>query len=63
MIYPMYLFAADAAMVAMILVSPHGRNALPSASRPRGFQLEPMMRLSVASAQWRPVTGRDWRQT
>ena len=62
-IYPVYLLAADAAMVAMIRLSPHGRNALPSASRPRGFQLEPMMRLSVASAQWRPVTGRDWRQT
>jgi len=62
-IYPVYLLAADAAMVDMIRLSPHGRNALPSASRPRGFQLEPMMRLSVASAQWRPVTGRDWRQT
>ena len=62
-IYPVYLLAADAAMVTMIRLSPHGRNALPSASRPRGFQLEPMMRLSVASAQWRPVTGRDWRQT
>ena len=62
-IYPMYLFAADAAMVVMILVSPHGWKALPSASRPRGFQLEPLMRLSVASGQWRPVTGRDWRQT
>jgi len=62
-IYPMYLFAADAAMVVMILVSPHGWKALPSVIRPRGFPLEPMMRLSVASAQWRPVTGRDWRQT
>jgi len=62
-IYPVYLLAADAAMVDMIRLSPHGRNALPSASRPRGFQLEPMMRLSLASAQWRPVTGRDWRQT
>ena len=28
-IYPMYLFAADTAMVAMILVSPHGWKALP----------------------------------
>jgi hypothetical protein len=61
-IYPVYLLAADGAMVAMILASPHRGDALPSASRPRGFQLEPMMRLSVASAQWRPVTGRDWRQ-
>lgn len=61
-IYPMYLFAADAVMVIMILVSPHGRVAVPSASRGRGFQLEPMMRLSPASGQWRPVTGRDWRQ-
>jgi hypothetical protein len=62
-IYPMYLFAADGAMVVMILLSPHGsRDALPSASRSRGFQLEPLMRLSPASAQWRPVTGRDWRQ-
>jgi multidrug transporter EmrE-like cation transporter len=61
-IYPMYLFAADAVMVIMILVSPHGRDIVPSASRGRGFQLEPMMRLSPASGQWRPVTGRDWRQ-
>jgi hypothetical protein len=61
-IYPTYLFAADAAMVVMILASPHSRR-LPSARRPRGFQLEPMMRLSPASAQWRPVTGRDWRQS
>jgi hypothetical protein len=61
-IYPMYLFAADAAMVVMILLSPHGRNAVPSASRARGFQLEPLMRLSPALGQWRPVTGRDWRQ-
>ncbi len=61
-IYPVYLLAADGAMVAMILASPHRRDTLPSASRPRGFQLEPMMRLSVASAQWRPATGRDWRQ-
>ena len=62
-IYPMYLFAADSAMVLMILASPHGRDTLPSASRPRGFQLQPLMRLSVASGLWRPVTGRDWRQT
>ena len=62
-IYPTYLFAADAAMVVMILASPHCGGRLPSASRPRGFQLEPMMRLSVASAQWRPVTGKDWRQS
>jgi multidrug transporter EmrE-like cation transporter len=61
-IYPLYLFAADAAMVLMILLSPHARGARPLASRPRGFQLEPLMRLSVASGQWRPVTGRDWRQ-
>jgi hypothetical protein len=61
-IYPMYLFAADAAMVLMILLSPHGRNAVPSANRARGFQLEPLMRLSPASGQWRQVTGRDWRQ-
>jgi hypothetical protein len=61
-IYPMYLFVADGAMVLMILFSPHGRNAVPSASRARGFQLEPLMRLSPASGQWRPVTGRDWRQ-
>jgi hypothetical protein len=62
LIYPMYLFAADSAMVVMILASPHcGR--LPSAHRPRAFQLEPMMRLSAASPQWRPVTGRDWRQS
>lgn len=61
-IYPMYLLAADGVMVVMILASPHCRDTLPSASRPRGFQLEAPMRLSVASAQWRPVTGRDWRQ-
>jgi len=61
-IYPTYLFAADAAMVVMILASPHWRDARPPAGQPRGFQLEPPMRLSVASAQWRPVTGRDWRQ-
>jgi hypothetical protein len=61
-IYPMYLFVADGAMVLMILFSPYGRNAVPSASRARGFQLEPLMRLSPASGQWRPVTGRDWRQ-
>ncbi len=62
LIYPMYLFAADSAMVVMILASPHC-SRLPSARRPRGFQLEPMMRLSAASPQWRPVTGRDWRQS
>lgn len=62
-IYPAYLLAADAAMVVMILASPHCRHRRPSAGRPRGFQLEPMMRLSPASAQWRPVTGRDWRQS
>jgi hypothetical protein len=61
-IYPLYLFAADAAMVLMILLSPHGRESRLLASRPSGFQLEPLMRLSVASGQWRPVTGRDWRQ-
>jgi hypothetical protein len=61
-ICPVYLLAADGAMVAMILASPYRGATLPSASRPRGFQAEPMMRLSVASAQWRPVTGRDWRQ-
>jgi hypothetical protein len=61
-IYPTYLFAADAAMVVMILASPHYGNA-PSRGGARGFQPEPMMSLSAASAQWRPVTGRDWRQT
>jgi hypothetical protein len=61
-IYPLYLFAADSAMVLMILLSPHARGARPLASRPHGFPLEPLMRLSVASGQWRPVTGRDWRQ-
>jgi len=60
-IYPTYLFAADAAMVLMILASPHYQDAL-SAGRSRVFDSEPPMRLSVASAQWRPVTGRDWRQ-
>ena len=60
---PLDAVCADAAMVAMIFVSPHNRDRRPAASRPRGFPLEPMMRLSVASAQWRPVTGRDWRQT
>ena len=59
-IYPTYLFAADAAMVVMILASPH---RVSSASRARGFPAEPMMRLSVASAQWQPVTGKDWRQS
>ena len=62
-IYPLYLFAADAVMVIMILLSPHGSDRRPAASRPRGFALDPLMRLSVASGQWRPVTGRDWRQT
>ena len=62
-IYPLYLFAADSAMVLMILASPHGRDTVPSASRPRGLQVPPLMRLSVASGLWRPVTGRDWRQT
>lgn len=61
-IYPTYLFAADAAMVVMILASPHYGRA-PSAGGARGFQPEPMMQLSAGSAQWRPVTGRDWRQT
>ena len=61
-IYPTYLFAADAAMVIMILASPH--YAAPRrrrAARAR-FRPEPPMRLSAASAQWRPVTGKDWRQ-
>ena len=58
-IYPTYLFAADAAMVIMILASPHYA-ALPSARR--SAPAEPPMRLSVTSAQWRPVTGKDWRQ-
>ncbi len=62
-IYPLYLFAADAVMVIMILLSPYGSDRRPAASRPRGFALDPLMRLSVASGQWRPVTGRDWRQT
>jgi hypothetical protein len=62
-IYPAYLFAADSAMVIMILASPHCRGRLASASRPGGFPLEPLMRLSPVSAQWRPVTGRDWRQS
>jgi len=61
-IYPTYLFAADAAMVIMILASPHYTVPLPSASPSRAFRPEPPMRLSVTSAQWRPVTGRDWRQ-
>ena len=61
-IYPTYLFAADAAMVVMILASPHYKDALPSAGRRYRIPLEPPMRLSVASGQWRPVTGRDWRQ-
>jgi len=62
-IYPTYLFAADAAMVIMILASPHRTAPLPSASRSRTSLAEPPMRLSVASAQWRPVTGKDWRQS
>jgi hypothetical protein len=78
-IYPTYLFAADAAMVIMILASPHyaasggfggdqgfvppgTSGALSSAGRSRSVPAEPPMRLSVTSAQWRPVTGRDWRQ-
>jgi hypothetical protein len=61
-IYPAYLFAADAAMVVMILASPHYGRA-PSAGGARGFRPEPMMQLSAGSSQWRPVTGRDWRQT
>jgi hypothetical protein len=61
-IYPTYLFAADAAMVIMILASPHYATPLPSAGRSRSVPAEPPMRLSVTSAQWRSVTGRDWRQ-
>jgi len=93
-IYPTYLFAADTAMVIMILASPHHATPLPSASRTRSFPASggpggyggagspPMsreglggivppwgkgasrvpMRLSAGSAQWRPVTGKDWRQ-
>lgn len=62
-IYPLYLFLADSAMVIMIVASPHYEQARPSAAGARGFPLPPPpMRLSVASAQWRPVTGRDWRQ-
>ena len=61
-IYPAYLFAADAAMVIMILASPHYQDARRPATRSRAFGLESPMRLSAASAQWRPVTGRDWRQ-
>jgi hypothetical protein len=61
-IYPTYLFAADAAMVIMILASPHHAAPLPSASRTRTFSAAPPMRLSAGSAQWRPVTGKDWRQ-
>jgi hypothetical protein len=49
-------------MVVMILASPHYGRA-PSAGGARGFQPEPMMQLSAGSSQWRPVTGRDWRQT
>ena len=54
-------FAADVAMVIMILASPHYAAPLPSAGRSRAPP-EPPMRLSVTSAQWRPVTGKDWRQ-
>jgi hypothetical protein len=61
-IYPTYLFAADAAMVIMILASPHYARPLPSAGRSRPVPAKPPMRLSATSAQWRPVTGRDWRQ-
>jgi len=61
-IYPAYLFAADAAMVIMILASPHRAAQLPPAGRPRTVLAAPPMRLSVGSAHWRPVTGRDWRQ-
>ena len=79
-IYPTYLFAADAAMVIMIVASPHyaipapggfgrdqgfvpaGASGAPSAGRSQPVPAEPPMRLSVTSAQWRPVTGRDWRQ-
>jgi hypothetical protein len=46
----------------MILASPHDTAPLPSAGRSRPVPAEPPMRLSVTSAQWRPVTGRDWRQ-
>jgi hypothetical protein len=58
-IYPTYLFAADAAMVIMILASPHYQDRLVV---PPGASTAPPMRLSAASAQWRPVTGKDWRQ-
>ena len=61
-IYPTYLFAADAAMVIMIMASPHRAAPQPSVSRPRISQAEPPIRLSAGSAQWRPVTGKDWRQ-
>ena len=74
-IYPTYLFAADAAMVIMILASPHRPAPLPSASRTRTFSASGgfggvvppgasrvPMRLSAGSAQWRSVTGKDWRQ-
>jgi hypothetical protein len=62
-IYPTYLFAADAAMVIMILGSPHYQAARPTDRViPPGTSRAPM-RLSAASAQWRPVTGRDWRQS
>lgn len=61
-IYPTYLFVADAAMVIMILASPHYQDARPPSTMARVFGSAPPMRLSAASAQWRPVTGRDWRQ-
>ena len=61
-IYPTYLFAADAAMVVMILASPHYGDVRPPADRQYRIPLEPPIRLSVASGQWRPVTGRDWRR-
>jgi hypothetical protein len=61
-IYPTYLFAADAAMVIMIVASPHYAAPLPCAGRSRPVLAEPPMRLSVTSAQWRPVTGKYWRQ-
>jgi len=61
-IYPAYLFAADTAMVIMILASPHRTAPLPSAGRTCTVPAAPPMRLSAGSAQWRPVTGKDWRQ-
>ena len=61
-IYPAYLFAADTAMVIMIVASLHRTVPLPSAGRPHIVPAAPPMRLSAGSAQWRPVTGKDWRQ-